>query len=286
MPFTDSFRAMGTEIDVEIEAPDVPFETFVSVRLLFERQEAKFSRFREGSLLSRLNRGEPIEDAGFATACRMALEAHDMTRGVFNPMVLPALREAGYDRTFEELRMGAGAPRAQVVPDPRDALRVDGNRVELREGGLDLGGIVKGWTVDLAVAELGVRFKNVLANAGGDLRCAGSDDGGEGWLVSIDAPGGALAWEGPVRGALATSTTRKRRWQTGRGEAHHLIDPRTGLPAAGGFVQASAWGELAWRAECWAKAVLIAGPELAAAAVADGYRLLAFDQAGAAARFG
>ncbi len=32
-------------------------------------------------------------------------------------------------------------------------------------------------------------------------------------------------------GGLATSSTTVRRWHTSRGEAHHVIDPRTGEPA-------------------------------------------------------
>ena len=31
---------------------------------------------------------------------------------------------------------------------------------------------------------------------------------------------------------LATSSTSVRRWQTDRGEAHHILEPRTGLPVA------------------------------------------------------
>src|SRR5690606_16299466 len=101
--FCETFHAMGTEIDVVIEANTPPIDAFLSVRLLFESQEALFSRFRPSSLLARLNRGETIEHTGFATACRLALEAHDFTCGIFNPMVLPALLEAGYDRSFEAL---------------------------------------------------------------------------------------------------------------------------------------------------------------------------------------
>ena len=51
-------------------------------------------------------------------------------------------------------------------------------------------------------------------------------------------------------------------------------------------MQVSARGPLAWRAEVWAKAVLIGGPKLAEAAVADGYRILAVGAKGDIERFG
>lgn len=271
----DSFRAMNTDVDVQVAAGERPLEAFLSLRLLFERQEARFSRFRPASLLCRLNGGAAVEDAAFAAACRRAIAAWEFTGGLFNPMVLPALREAGYAGSFETL--SSGSPRAQSVPSPARALAISGDRVELREGELDLGGVVKGWTVDLAVEQLAGGFADALVNAGGDLRCAGAEPGEDGWRIAVAASGGeGQAWEGVMRGALATSTTARRRWRTTDGhEAHHLIDPRSGLPSASPFSQVSVWAEEAWVAECWAKAVLIGGPGVAPKAEAAVERVLA-----------
>jgi FAD:protein FMN transferase len=259
MQYQDSFRAMNTDIDVVVDSSATPISAFLNIRLLFERQEERFSRFRPSSLLSRLNDGEEMDDEWLARACRMALEAHDFTGGLFNPMVLPALRDAGYVTTFDDVR--GGAPVPQAVPDPRLAIKLDGNSVRLREGQVDLGGLVKGWTVDLAVEAFVAECPNLLVNAGGDLRCAGEEEGVDGWFIGVaGADGEGQPWEGLMRGALATSTTRKRRWTTDSGAtAHHLIDPRTGLPANSPYTQVSAWHEQTWIAECWAKAVLIGG---------------------------
>jgi thiamine biosynthesis lipoprotein len=283
MLFNDHFRAMGTDVEVLIDASAPPFAGFLSIRLLFESQEALFSRFQPASLLSRLNSGETVEHPSFAAACRLAREAHEFTGGIFNPMVLPALVEAGYDRSFEAVT--GGRLRRHGVPDPRECILIDGDTVRLRQGALDLGGIVKGWTVDLAVELVGDWVDGVLVNAGGDLRTTGSEPGTRGWQVEVDAPGGGIAWEGVLDGALATSTTLKRRWRTVDGDmAHHLIDPRTGLPANGPAAQVSAWGAEAWRAECWAKAVLIGGDDVASRARAAGLDVLALGQDGRAIR--
>jgi thiamine biosynthesis lipoprotein len=275
MQISDAFRAMDTDIDVIVEADDPAFDATLSVRLLFEQQEAKFSRFRASSLLGELNRGGPVADAHFAAACRMAVEAFEMTGGIFNPMVLPALREAGYDRTFGDV--AGGTPRRQAILDPRDCLAFEEEIVQLRAGQLDLGGIVKGWSVDRAVELLRDRFAGVFVNAGGDLRCTGHEEGcRDGWLVEVEAPKGTVAWEGEWAAAMATSTVAKRRWTTADGGvAHHLIDPRTGEPADAPFAQVTARGPLTWRAEVWAKSVLIGGETLAERAVTDGYGVLA-----------
>jgi thiamine biosynthesis lipoprotein len=271
----DSVRAMNTDVDIQLAADGRPLDAFVGVRLLFEQQEARFSRFRPNSLLCRLNAGAAIEDATFAAACRRAIAACEFTDGLFNPMVLPALCDAGYAGSFETV--AGGSPRAQPVPDPAHALALDGDRVQLRTGALDLGGLVKGWTVDLALGQLAERYPDALVNAGGDLRCAGAEPGEDGWRIAVAAPDGTLpAWQGAMRGALATSTTARRRWRTtDGGEAHHLIDPRTGLPSISPYSQVSAWAEETWVAECWAKAVLIAGPALLAKAESAVTRILA-----------
>ena len=283
---SDAFRAMDTDIDVEIVSDSRPHGAFISIQLLFEQQEERFSRFRGSSLLSRLNEGEPVTNEMFAAACRMALEAHEFTSGLFNPMVLPALRAAGYDRTFREVR--SGSPTAQPVPDPRDCLVIDRNTIALASGQVDLGGIVKGWTADLAGDALAADFTGVLVNAGGDVRAVGAGDEGVGWQLAIERPGGGRPlWEGAFLGGCATSTTLRRRWTTGSGgAAHHLIDPRTGLPSTSPFVQATVWAPEAWRAEVWAKAVLIGGEPAAEAAVSNArVSVLTYDTMGEVVRW-
>ncbi len=283
MRHEDSFRAMDTDIDVLIESESAvrPLALFASVRVLFEQQEERFSRFRPSSLVSRLNAEETVDDAWLAAGCRLALEAHRFTGGLFNPLVLQSLERAGYARTFNEVGT-SGELAPSRVPQPSHCLSVDGSVVSLNGARVDLGGIVKGWTVDLAVEMLARSEANVLVNAGGDLRCAGTEEDHDGWLVSIARPGSESdAWEGLIRGALATSTTLKRRWKTASGaDAHHLIDPRTGLPAQTPFVQVSAWHAQTWQAECWAKAVLIGGETALQMAELAGVGVLGFQADG------
>ncbi|MCA9822096.1 MAG: FAD:protein FMN transferase [Dehalococcoidia bacterium] len=280
MHFEDEFFAMNTDVQavVESETP-VPW-LMASVRLLFEQQEARFSRFRESSLLSRLNRGEPITDPWLREGCRLALEAHMFTGGLFNPMVLPALSEAGYSDSFTPgIR---GRLRKQEVPDPRQCIAIAGDTVILRRGQLDLGGIVKGWTADLAAELLAEEVGAAFLNAGGDIRCFGSEEGDDGWHAVIESPlAGGHIWQGRIAAALATSTSMKRRWRTTTGDqAHHLIDPRTGLPADSPFTQVSVFAHSARIAECWAKAVLVGAEPALAAALAAGVNVLTLDHEG------
>jgi thiamine biosynthesis lipoprotein len=269
-----SFRAMDTDIDVEVVVPVRPAALLFSIELLFRQQEERFSRFLPGSLLSRLNRGETIEDAWLAAALRLGLDASEMTGGLFNPMILPALHAAGYDRTFSEVRDREDPASQAASPDPRICIDFDGHGAQLLDGAVDLGGIVKGWTVDLAVDLLAGDVAGGLVNAGGDLRCFGEEHkGAGGWQIEVlNQVTGGTAWSGTMTGALATSTTVKRRWASGTSIAHHLIDPRTGRPAETDIAQVSCWAESTRQAEVWAKAILIGGEEVRLKSTAAGVR--------------
>jgi thiamine biosynthesis lipoprotein len=265
------FRAMNTDIDLLIDddRDTPPLDALLSARLLFDQQEERFSRFRQGSLVSRLNRGESVDDGLLAQACRMALEAWEFTLGRFNPLILPALIAAGYDRTFEDVR--GGEPLAQDVPAPPEHIRLAGSRVSLRDARIDLGGLVKGWTVDLVVERLAAPHPNLFLNAGGDIRCVGGEGGRAGWLVSVSSPfGGRDLWQREIQGAMATSSAVRRSWPAAGGRAHHIIDPARGLPAESGIAQATVWASECWRAECWAKAIVIGGAEALAQCRAAG----------------
>jgi thiamine biosynthesis lipoprotein len=62
---------------------------------------------------------------------------------------------------------------------------------------------------------------------------------------------------------VATSAVTKRKWQYNGRNQHHLIDPRTGLPAETEWVSVTVWAEHAAEAEVYAKALLIGGIEAA-----------------------
>lgn len=285
MQHSTQFRAMNTDIEVLVETPGPmpPLDVFIGAKLLFEEQEQRFSRFRPQSLLSRLRLGEEVEDAMLARVCRMAIEAWEFTGGWFNPMVLPALLRAGYDRSFELLQAGGVVEHAPVA-SPKEALVLAGDRVRLAAGGLDLGGIVKGLTVDSLIESYSGSYEGMFVNAAATFAALAMRVS-YGWQASIDGAGVAATPEGVMHGALATSTSTKRRWRTAAGTlAHHLIDPATGMPAASPFVQASVWAAECWRAETWAKAVVIGGTAALEMCQASGLAVLALEADGIARR--
>ncbi len=259
-----AFRSMGTNVSLIGPASDGFEIADAATRAVFDQQDLRFSRFRADSELSRVNARAGSwtrVSEEFAAVTRLALAAWYETAGRFDPTVLDAVIAAGYDRDFDELLAGA---RGAVRP-PRPCGRV--HEVELEdtmlrlpeEVGLDLGGIAKGWTVDVAAqTSVALGLPWALVNAGGDLRVAGSPPP-EGVEVGVEDPQDPDAEVGRLildEGALATSSVTRRAWGAG---LHHLIDPWTGLPSDGAVLQATVWAPTCAQAEIRAKEALLEG---------------------------
>jgi thiamine biosynthesis lipoprotein len=272
------FRAMNTEVEVQLyaEVGEGQAEAVEGVQHMFDTAEERMSRFKPDSELSRLNRS-----AGSARrvspllfdVVEAAVWAASITGGIFDPTVLNAMEAIGYDRSFEQISAGSGgeatAPARQTSARPRGqywTIDLDRTRQEitLPSGvGLDLGGIGKGWTVDRAADWL-AGHGPFLINAGGDLYAYGTPPGQAGWSIGVADP-----WEierdsarVQVRQmAVVTSTISRRRWQRGEQAMHHLVDPRTGQPAATDAVSVTVIAPRVALAEVYAKAALILGVE-------------------------
>jgi FAD:protein FMN transferase len=133
-------------------------------------------------------------------------------------------------------------------------------------GGFDPTGLVKGWAVDRALAELRqAGVPAALINGGGDVAAFGSPAPGERWRVGIRHPwrADALACVVEAEAAVATSGSYER--------GPHLIDPHTGQPAARA-ASATVTGPRLALADALATALAVGGdPVLAAVAAVPGY---------------
>ncbi len=263
------FRVMGSDAHVIVTGGSGGDLVSRAVDRL-DDLEARWSRFRPDSEISRLNTaaGAPCRvSESTRTLVALAIEAWRVTGGLVDAGVLAAMTDAGYDRSFDELERAA-APvsrrRARWTPPPAlTDIEIDGDVVRLPAGlTIDPGGIGKGFAADLVTEELmGAGADGVLVNLGGDLRVRGIGPDGTGWTVDLDHErlDGPLARIGLADGAVATSTTLRRRWIGPDGPAHHLIDPRTGRPSTSDIDHAVAIAGHGWMAEIMAKAVLLRG---------------------------
>jgi FAD:protein FMN transferase len=211
----------------------------------------RLTRFEPDSELSRFNAG-----AGHWTAVspdleallREALRAWETSGGLVHAGCLRAMRATGYTRPLRQgLTVPLEPPPGPLPPLP-EVLETRPGRARLAPGaGVDLGGLAKGWMADRLVDLLG---ENALAELGGDLATRGEGPIGEGWPIEFGGRSVALH-----DGAAATSGTWRRRW----GGVHHLIDPRTGRPAATDLQEVQVIARSGVEAEVLAKTGLLLG---------------------------
>jgi thiamine biosynthesis lipoprotein len=229
--------------------------------------ERRWSRFLADSEVSELNRraGSFVAvSADTLLLVQRAMEAWWLSGGAFEPTVLGAITRAGYDRSFEQLGDHPAPGHSLLITGAAD-IQVDGGRVRLPAGtGFDPGGIGKGLAADVVCGELmAAGAAGACINLGGDVRVCGAGPDGAGWTVAVEHPWSdtPVVLLGLADGAVASSTTLRRRWQTNGETRHHIIDPRTGLPSDTDVGFAAVVAAQAWVAEVLAKAVLLAGSE-------------------------
>lgn len=261
------FKAMGTTISLLVPEEDLQRGEEM-VRTLFADFEQTLSRFLPASELSQLNQraGIPfLASELLFTVVWRALTAAKATDGLYDPTVLNRLVQLGYDRTFEELPAELPAADHPACLSGKwgdihldKALRL----VLLPAGiGLDVGGIAKGMAVDAALERLRQEgIEPALVNAGGDLAVGGAPPVEGQWPIEVQ--GTHRCWVIPLlSGALATSGVSRRHWKQGSQRRHHLLDPRTGLPADNGLWSVTVVAARCEQAEVAAKVAFLLGRE-------------------------
>jgi thiamine biosynthesis lipoprotein len=242
-----TFTALGGECELYGIAVDAA--ALEQARAWITRMHDRLTRFEPHSELSRLNasRGRWFAvSPELETLLRESLRAFEVSDGLVNVGVLPALLAAGYTRDFAA-GPTASAVAPQIPPLPQVLHLRPGEARLVRGGAIDLGGIAKGWLADRLAERLGA---NVLVNLCGDLYARGGGESGEGWPVGFGDKTLLLKDLG-----AATSGTTKRAWAGG----HHLIDPRTGRPAQSDLSEVSVLASTATDAEIYAKVALLLG---------------------------
>jgi FAD:protein FMN transferase len=280
------FRAMGS--DAHLVVVGGADHLLDDAQRRVEELEQRWSRFIDSSEICELNRragDDVVVSAETALLVERAIEAWRLTGGGFDPTVLGAVLRAGYDVSFDEMAEDKPATSSSLIVGCTD-IHVEGRMVRLPTGtGFDPGGIGKGLAADIVIGELlAAGVAGACVNLGGDLRVAGTNPSGGTWTIAIEHPSidEPIALLGLHSGAVATSTTLRRRWSVDGQTRHHLIDPVTGEPSQSDLELTTVIAAEAWMAEVLAKAVLLRGSARAFDIIDDHHvQALTIDTAGA-----
>ncbi len=234
------------------------------------RIEDTLTAFRDSSEVMRVNRegavGPVTVSETLFSLLRRCQELHAATEGAFDPTSASLSRGWGFL---------ARAGRVPSADDIAEALALVGlDKVELNAGArtvrfrrpgmaLNFGGIGKGYALDRMVELLrGRGVPHALVSAGGSSAFAFG--GGAGFRVDVRSPRARAViarlriWEA----ALGTSGAGEQFFEARGRRYGHVLDPRTGWPAAG-VLSASVAAPSAADADALSTAFLVGGSALA-----------------------
>ncbi len=246
-PASEVWETMGTFAQVSVPAAEraalpgytrVARETFAAINdlLTVYTTNSELSAFNAvaGSPARKLH---PHTLRALAEARRYA----ELSGGAFDPTVAPLVSAWGFN--------GAQTPEHPLPPETLRAalanvgwqhLVLSNGTARLDRPGMqvDLGGIAKGYAVDVAFEQLlALGARNVMVDLGGNLRCAGRGRAQRPWTIGVRHPFDREAILGTVEltnGQATATSGNYEKFVEIEGKLYaHIIDPRSGLPVTG-----------------------------------------------------
>ncbi|MDR2089631.1 MAG: FAD:protein FMN transferase [Clostridiales Family XIII bacterium] len=282
-PFTRTrTELLGTVITISVydAAPrDAELEALLDACFrAVEEVDARMSVNRADSEVSAVNGaagGGFVEVSGeLYRVLSRAKAIAELSRGAFDPTIGPVMALWKQDGAFARLPSEEEIRERLPLVDYGGLEAEAPNRVSLAGRGmaLDLGGIAKGCACDKAVAVLregGVR--HAVLDFGGNVFVMGTKPDGSNWRVGIRLPlageSGVVCVVEAAEISAVTSGGYERFFERDGAVYHHLLDPKTGLPARSGLLSATVFAPSSTDADGLSTACFVSG-------LAEGLRLL------------
>jgi thiamine biosynthesis lipoprotein len=214
---------MGTLISVQ--TPDI--DTSDAVFNLFRELDESLSTYKNDSEISRLNRlGEMDLTPRTQKVLECSLKISALTHGMFD-ITIGSISYGAYRFGRDERLPDENQLHKALTHVGIDKLKLTGNHAHLAKGSvIDLGGIGKGYAVDLAMDLLQKQhIKSAVVAASGDIGCIGPCD------VSIADPFHSNSIFTTLHSKLprfAISTSGNYERYIKNKSHNHLLNPKTG----------------------------------------------------------
>lgn len=263
---------MGTLVKVRVFTED-SVKAYADMEAAFkemERVSALLSNYNPTSEVSRLNAcagwGEMRVSQDLLKVLKSSVKFSQITDGAFDVTIRPVLDLWGFSEdeptvpSREEIESRlklVGYENISIGPNGQVELTLEGMSI-------DLGGVAKGYGVDQAIEVLKSRgATRAIVDAGGDVRVLGPNPNGDRWHIGIRHPrekDGVIAVVEVDSGSVATSGDYERFFEKDGVRYHHLLNPKTGMPARES-VSATVLANSAMDADILSTAAFVLGPD-------------------------
>jgi len=275
---------MGTWFTVKVvELPDsVDAETLKrEIDAELAGIDALMSTYRPDSELSRLNRFNESDwfavSPETAAVIDEAVEVGRLSGGAFDVTVAPLVNLWNFG---PDKRTSDHVPSPAEIEEAKARIGLENIEVRLTPPGvrkkrgdlsIDLSGIAKGFAVDQVAEHIERRgIRNYMVDVGGEVKARGRNPSGKPWQIAIESPVTDTREIHKVLGldglAVATSGDYRNYFEQAGVRYCHILDPRSGRPITHKLASVSVLGPSCTRADAWATALMVLGPE-------EGYNL-------------
>ncbi len=268
-------ETMGSTYTIKAVAPPISESTIAQgVTAILEDVDAKMSTYRDDSEIARFNASASTEPFPMSretlTVMALALEVSRASGGAYDITVGPLVNAWGFgpvgparEPTPEEIQQLAERTGYEHL-----SVDIEAGTAQKANPALycDLGSIAPGYAVDLIAAWFASkRIHDFMIEVAGEVRTGGSNDRGLPWKLGIRKPiAGSEELQRVIElsgKALATSGDYQNFYMRNGRRISHIIDARTGQPAASHLASVTVIADNCATADAYATALTVLGPE-------------------------
>jgi thiamine biosynthesis lipoprotein len=234
--------------------------------------DSSLSIYKSYSLISRFNQAESSVnmDGHMAFVINKSIETYRQTEGIFDITVQPLVQAWGFGAIkIEKLPDSATIRSLKQCVDTR-FLAVQGNRLTKSKPcvKIDVNGIAQGYSVDVVAAFLDSKqISSYIVEIGGEIRIKGRRQPGNVKMkVGIEAPGEDEFQLSLLQkiisldsGAITTSGSYRKFYESGGKKISHIIDPATGYSMQGNLISVTVYAPDAITADAYDNALMVMG---------------------------
>jgi thiamine biosynthesis lipoprotein len=239
---------------------------------ILKRLDSSFSLYKPNSLISRFNasaKGIRV-DEHFIRVLKKSFSAYRDTKGLFDITVQPLVQAWGF-----------GVSKTDSLPDKTlisslkkcvgtDFIELKGNFLSKKKlcVKIDMNGIAQGYSVDVLANFLESKgINNYIVELGGEIRVKGrKQPSGEKMKIGIESPF-ADEFENfslrkiilPESGAVTTSGSYRKYYESNGEKITHIINPQTGYPVQNELISVTAYAKDAITADAFDNALMVMG---------------------------
>ncbi len=238
---------------------------------LFRLFDMSASNYQEQSIISKVNRNEPVElDEIFLGNYNIAMKIAEQTNGDFDITVRPLVEAWGFgSRKAEDMDSNIVDSILQFIG--YEKIDIQGNSIikEDPRVQLDFDAVAQGYSVDFIASYMeGIGIERYLVDVGGEVFASKEKTDSTQWNVGIEKPkenanyGEGLSAILPLSGmGMATSGNYRKFYVKDGVKYSHTINPHTGYPVAQTLLSATVIATTAAYADAYATTFMVMGLE-------------------------